>query len=90
MNALHSILGGITVSHVCFSGFEAIVPRIFPKLKSVASLNSGTSMSLYHEKCLPYLGSLKTLACKYTGYYWVGNSRGLIAETLDKSGKWRL
>ncbi|XP_043231784.1 probable indole-3-acetic acid-amido synthetase GH3.9 [Amphibalanus amphitrite] len=61
-------------------GFTAIIPRIFPKVNSVSMLHSGTSMSLYKSKCLPYLGHLKPISFVY------GSSEAFFAVNTRPAG----
>jgi len=49
----------------CRKGMDGIMERLFPNLRCVTALSSGTSMSLYKQRCLPYLGDVPMLSIMY-------------------------
>jgi len=53
-------------------GFDGILPRLFPSMKVVSALYSGSSMAVYRERCMRYLGGIPMQS------RWYGASEGML------------
>ncbi|XP_037073123.1 jasmonoyl--L-amino acid synthetase JAR6-like [Pollicipes pollicipes] len=62
-------------------GFDGIVPRIFPRMRMVSALSSGTSMAVYRERCKRYLGGLPVCSIIYTA------SEGVLGVNVREPGR---